>query len=185
MIRKIRLSGAANRLYKAAVETFEPQTLGRIMQRAGDRAGVKAEEIVSPYPPPSGKPLARVYTRERVNRKTGRTETYLSKFASLKQQKAVMAKAARGEIPYSRTGKLGQSITSKSKLISVRRVGISIGSNRTYAPWVIGSPPRQSRYHAGTWTPLADDIDRNLKPIRTAFVNGMAAGIREELDRRT
>lgn len=185
MIRRIRLSGATAGLLRAAEKAFGREGVGRILQQAGERAAVKAESIISPYPPASGKPLERVYVRERVNRKTGQTETYLSKFASLRQQKKVMSLAAAGKIPYRRTGKLQQSMTARAKVVSVRRVEISVGSNRVYAPFVIGEPGIQSRYHAGNWTPLARDIDVNLKPIRRTFMDGVETAVRDELNRRS
>jgi hypothetical protein len=151
-----------------------------IMLKAGQAAGVAAESVVSPYPTATGKPLAVWYTRQR---KDG--TTYKSKFKSAKQQGYVMALAARGLIPYKRTGTLGRSITSEARNASVIGVDIVIGSNRKYAPLVIGKPPQQSHYHQGNWTPLADNVERNVQTIADAFGRAALKGINDYLNSNT
>lgn len=145
-------------------QLFGGAALTPIMFKAGTVAGVAAESVVSPYPQASGKPLALFYTRRRAD-----GSTYLSKFKTMKQQAKVMSLAKQGKIPYKRTGTLGRSITSEAQNATANGVDVVIGTNRKYAPYVIGSPPMQSHYHMGTWTPLADDMQRNVNTIADAF----------------
>ena len=79
---------------------------------AGSLAGAKAEEIAGSYPVPSRKPLALWYDRVDAQ---GRP--YKSKFKTMKQQRFVMRLAAKGKIPYRRTGRLGASITSETHIV--------------------------------------------------------------------
>jgi hypothetical protein len=123
--------------------------------------GVKAESLVSDYPVPSRKPLPLYYQRTRAD-----GTTFRSKFKTLKQQRMVMALAAKGKIPYKRTGTLGRSITSRVDSVSASDARISIGSNKKHAPYVIDRK-KQSNYHKGTWTPLQTDMERGLGALAT------------------
>ncbi len=145
-------------------DVFGGSALAAIMLKAGQYAGVAAESVVSSYPTPTGKPLALFYTR---TRKGG--STYLSKFKTMKQQRFVMGLGKQGKIPYKRTGTLGKSITGEAQNASANGVDIVIGTNRAYAKYVIGSPPQQSHYHMGNWTPLATDMQNNITTIANAF----------------
>lgn len=135
-----------------------------IMLKAGRAAGVAAESAVSPYPAQAHKPLPLYYTRQR---KDG--TTYKSKFKTMKQQGKVMSLAKSGAIPYKRTGTLGRSITSEAQNATANGVDVVIGTNRKYAPFVIGAPPVQNFLHQGVWTPLETDIARNVNTIADAF----------------
>lgn len=132
-----------------------------LMYRTATRVGVKAEEFVRDYPPPSGKPLPAKYTR---TRKDG--TTYQSKFKSDKQQGAVMAMAKAGKFPTKRTGGLGASITSEVT-VEGNTWTARVGTNKDYAHWVLGDPDdedvslRQADYHEGTWTPIVDTIQQH------------------------
>lgn len=133
-----------------------------VLAAVGKTVGVAAESIVSDYPPVSGKPLEKFYSRT-----DAKGHTYKSKFKSLKQQRYVMALGARGGIPTRRTGSLGKSITSDITDLSDTGVTVVIGTNRPYAPYVIGTPEEgQSHYHQGTWTPLNDDIANNIGKLQ-------------------
>lgn len=161
-------------------QLFGGAVLTPIMLKSGQVAGVAAESYVSPYPQASGKPLALFYTR---TRKDG--STYKSKFKSMKQQRFVMGLAKQGKIPYKRTGTLGRSITSEAQNASANGVDIVIGTNRKYAKYVIGAPPIQSHYHMGTWTPLADDVQRNVSKIADAFGRAALTEINRYLNSNT
>lgn len=142
----------------------------QILRYVAGKVGVKAETVALPaYPPQSGKPLAVFYERQR---KDG--ATYRSKFKSLKQQRYVMALAARGGIPTKRTGKLGQSITSAVTSVSSAEATVAVGTNRTYAPYVIGGEGQQSHYHAGNWPQMEANLikgqDQLLTTAQDSFV---------------
>lgn len=155
---------------------FGTSALEQALLRSAQAAGVTAEGAVSEYPRASGKPLAVYYTRTSADGKT-----YKSKFKSLKQQRYVMALAADGKIPYRRTGTLGRSITSTAAA-SGRTAAVRVGTNRTYAKYVIGDAPApQSHYHQGTWTPLSEDLLKARPDIVTAFVNRLSAEIGKAL----
>ena len=136
-----------------------PKTAIEINTATARAVGVKAESVVSDYPAPSRKPLPYFYTR---TRKDG--STYRSKFKSAKQQGFVMVLAASGKIPYRRTGTLGRSITSRVRSVTPSDASVSVGSNKSYAPYVLDRE-KQSHYHKGTWTPLQIDVERNMSGI--------------------
>lgn len=134
------------------------KTFEAIMWLTARRVAAAMESRVSEYPPPSGKELPAIYTLTNA-----KGETYQSKFKTVKQRRfffwAVKNKKIR--VPYmrgrGRSEQLGASITSK-----VTRSGqvwtITLGTDVSYAIYVIGDPPDQSAYHAGTWTPLSEDV---------------------------
>lgn len=152
--------------------SLSPAGQTQVMGAAGRAAGVSAEGFVSPYPLASGKPLAKWYTR---TDKQGKT--YQSKFKSLKQQRYVLALAARGAIPYRRTGTLGKSITSDVENATADGVTVRVGSNYKGAPYVIDRY-RQSHYHTGTWATIQDDIEAHLPEISQAANQAAAKEIR-------
>src|SRR5258708_670145 len=96
---------AAQPYFDKLTETFSSAVADQVLLIAGQRVGVAAEALVSPYPPASGNPLPLYYPRQR---KDG--TTYTSKFKSMAQQRKVMALVAAGQVPYRRTGQLGRSI---------------------------------------------------------------------------
>lgn len=159
-------------------QVFGRENLSAILLDAGKYAGVIAEGIVEEYPRATGKPLVKHYRR---TRKDG--TSYMSKFKSARQQGYVFALAAKGKIPYRRTGQLGRSITSSADL-SGNAVITRVGTNNRAAPYVIGNSPRpQSAYHRGNWTPLTSSIRTGLPRINRAFEERMQKNIREGLRR--
>lgn len=158
------LSAAAAAL-ETVNHTFGESAVNDILLITGRKVGVMAEGLVSDYPPASHKPLPLWYTRQRPD-----GTTYKSKFKSMRQQKLVMALVKQGKVPYRRTGTLGKSITSRSRLIDSGVVSIAIGSNLRYAPYVIDLD-RQSHYHAGTWTPLQTNLERGLPTLISIAVD--------------
>lgn len=143
---------------------FGIDVLTNAMVRAGNEAAVVLEEGISPYPETTGNELPLFYVR---TRKDG--TTYRSKFKNKKQQAKVMQLARDGKIPYKRTGTLGKSITTQVKKAGRGKVRISIGSDRDYAPYVIGDDQEQSHYHRGNWTPIVEDVDAALPDAIRAF----------------
>lgn len=147
-----------------------------ILRTVGHSVGIEAEASVSEYPRPSGKPLPLAYTRVVASLSpyytpTGQLRTpgstYRSKFKSEKQQRFVMAsiRGAKGfkriRIPYRRTGALGRSINYRIVGLSPYIVVVSIGTNLSYARYVIDEE-KQSPYFAGVWTPLQTDMRKAL-----------------------
>ena len=155
--------------------TFTPAVTDQILLYAGQRVGAKAEQLVSAYPPASGKPLAIYYPRQR---KDG--TTYLSKFKSLKQQRLVMALIAQNKVPYRRTGTLGKSILSNATIAGAGLVIVRVGSNLGYAPYVIDRI-MQSHYHMGTWPTIQDDIQRGIPALTAVAVNAVVKQVNERL----
>lgn len=155
---------------------FTPAVADDMLLYAGRRVGVKAEELVSPYPPVSGKALPLFYTRYRA--KTG--QPYQSKFKSLKQQHKVMALVKQGKVPYKRTGTLGKSITSEARIDAPGIVMVRVGSNRAYAMYVIDAH-FQSHYHLGNWTPIQEDIRRGLPELTQTAVNAVTKEVEKRL----
>lgn len=168
------LSQAAPLLARTA-QTFSPAVADDILLVAGRRVGVKAEELVSPYPPVSGKALPLFYTR---TRKDG--TTYQSKFKSLKQQRKVFALVKEGKVPYRRTGTLGKSITSEAAVFAPGVVNVRIGSRLAYAMYVIDEQ-LQSHYHLGNWTPLQQDIRRGLPELTQTAVNAVSKEVEKRI----
>ena len=121
-----------------------------VLYAVGAKVGVAAESVVSDYPAPSGKPLAEYYTR--TSKRTGKT--FKSKFKSAAQQGYVFHLLRAGKLPYRRSGQLGRSITSKVVEATASSVSVAVGTNLSYAKYVIGTPSEgQNAYFAGVWTP--------------------------------
>lgn len=153
------------------IKALSPTTMRGILEQTGRVIGVTAESVVSDYPPQSGKPLERVYTRTAAD-----GSTYKSKFKSARQQGYVMALVKSGRVPYKRTGQLGRSIVSEVKSVTDKDVTVSIGTNDPKAKYVIGKA-EQSNYHRGSWTPLQDDVTKGLPRIRQAGINTFVDGV--------
>ncbi len=131
---------------------FAGSAMPSVMRFVGGRVGAKAEELSGAVPPPSRKPLPKYYTRQAPD-----GATYKSKFKSIAQQRKVMALAAEGKIPHKRSGQLARSITSNVTEATATGARVAVGTNYKGAQYVIGKAT-QSRYHAGTWTPLEDRL---------------------------
>lgn len=161
------------------------------LMQAAKLGAAKAESVVSPYPPVSGKPLPNIYPRQvealkpytiniegsKVKREPG--QTYMSKFPSKKAQGGFFYYLGKRtiRIPYRRTGTLGRSITSKVRR-TADAVYIDVGTNVSYAPLVIGKE-RQAAYHRGNWTPLQDDIENNIDGIRDVIITSLVGYLRK------
>jgi hypothetical protein len=152
---------------------FTPQFADEMLLNAGRKVGVAAEGLVSAYPPASGNPLPLYYTRTHVSG-PDKGKQFTSKFKSQAQQRLVMALVAKGKIPYRRSGTLGRSITSVPALAGSGVVIVHVGSNLSYAAYVIDKV-MQSHYHIGTWTPLPDDIQRGLPQLAQVAVKSIVA----------
>lgn len=169
----ITIGGDWNATLQRQIDVLSPSVLQSAMEAAGRAAGVTAESVVSPYPPQTGNALPLFYVRTSIVD----GKQFMSKFKSLKQQRYVLALAARGGIPSRRTGTLGRSITSDIDSLTPVSVTVKIGTNVNYAPYVIDRY-RQSHYHAGNWTPLQDDIDRGQAQISAAANSAFIGVIR-------
>lgn len=166
---EVDITGNVDAAMQRYLDALSPTELQAGMEAAGRAAGVAAESVIPDYPVASGKPLAVFY--DRISIVDGRA--FKSKFSSLKQQRYVLSLAARGMIPYRRTGTLGRSITSDIENASPGGVTVKVGTNKSYAPYVI-SKYSQSKYHAGTWWVLDDEIERGMpiitKAAQVAFI---------------
>jgi hypothetical protein len=164
-------------IFDPLYDLFKPETLEKALRQAGVKMGVAAEGQVSEYPPQSHAPLPVQYTRTGVQ-----GNTFQSKFQSQKQQGKVFAMIAGGEIPYRRSGRLGQSITSDVENTTPTEVTVSVGTNVTYAPDVIGDPQTQQHpYHQGNWTPLQVDMERGEDTIVQVGYDALFAVLESEL----
>lgn len=155
---------------------FTPSVADDILLAAGRTVGMKAESFVAnPYPQASGKALPVWYDRTSKDGKP-----FKSKFKSLAQQRKVMSLVKAGKVPYRRTGTLGKSITSKADPGGAGLVIVRVGSNLTYAPYVI-SRLMQSHYHMGTWSTLDDDIQRGLPQLAQTAMNAVTKEVNRRL----
>jgi hypothetical protein len=158
---------------------FTPQTADAMLLNAGRKVGVKAEELISPYPQASGNPLPLYYTRT-YESGPHKGQEYQSKFKSKAQQRLVMALVAKGKVPYKRSGQLGRSILSKADPAGSGVVIVAVGSNLGYAPYVIDKA-MQSHYHMGTWTPIQDDIQRGLPALAAVAVKSIVNDVNKKV----
>ncbi len=174
----IQLTGDfATQFFDRMITGLSDASLEGILAFTGKAVGVAAESVVSEYPAPSGKPLEKYYTRTNA-----KGESYQSKFKSIRQQKFVMALVGRGGVPYRRTGQLGKSITSSIRDLSPTSVTAVVGTNYPAAKYVIGTEEEgQSKYHAGNWTPLQDDISQNLGKITAVGQAAFSKAVRAAL----
>ena len=117
------------------IERLDRTLSSAVLRAAMQEACNLVQRMVAVYPAASHKPMT---------------------WESEKQRRFVMAGIREGtiEVPYRRTGKLGQRWTT-----SVRGAGLDIegvvGNNTTYGPYVMDRDS-QAGYHAGTW-PVAQD----------------------------
>lgn len=144
---------------------------GDALLDAGKRAAVRLQGKIPPYPPPSGKPLP--VEHQRVYKSgPNKGQTYRSKFKTLRQQGKVHALVKEGKIPTKRTGTLGKSIIA----IAQKRadgVYIIVGSNRFYAPLVIGTDEEQADYHKGVWWQLDGVVTQAVPDIQAGLLTDL------------
>lgn len=134
------------------------KTADAILMKVAQRVAAAMEGRVSPYPAQERRELPAIYTLTNA-----KGQTYQSKFKSEKQRRYFFAALKRNEItvPYRRgrgkSEQLGASITTRiTKKGAVYR--IEIGTDVSYAVYVIGEPAEQAPIHAGVWTPLSEDV---------------------------
>jgi hypothetical protein len=155
---------------------FSVETRKRILAEAGKRMGVKAESFVPDYPPVSGKPRAKIYTRQRAD-----GSTYLSAFKSQAMQGKVFSLIKSGAIPYNRSGLLGRSITSAISDLTGSSVTVRIGTAVKSAPLVIGNDEEQAAYHRDHWWQLNKVMADNSPAIVAEGEDALKKGIEREL----
>jgi len=166
-------------LLKAA-KIFSEATRQKILAVAGKRMGVAAESFVPDDPPPSGKPLPKIYTRDTVAGK--KVAPYKSKFKSDKQAYYVIFVLGKeGKIPYKRTLLLGRSITSAISDLTGSSVTVRTGTAVKYAPLVIGDDTQQSHYHKDHWYQLNKVMADNTPAIEAEGQKALTAGVEQEL----
>lgn len=131
----------------------------------GRRVGVAAEGYGRAYPERvEGVPLPKIY-------KTAKGVP--TAFKSLKQQRKVFSLIAAGKVPRTRTGHLGNSITS-DVATDGDGVLISVGSKLDYAKYVIGGAD-QNKYLASLgWQSLPAAIDDNLPELRQVVIDSLS-----------
>lgn len=171
-----------NRKLSQVRNVLTDEELKGVLRAAGEAVGVTALASVSEYPAPSGKPLPLAYTRTVTAARPYRTPSgvlrvpgaqFRSKFKTLKQQRFVIAsiRGARGfpriRVPYRRTGALGRSIAYKIAALTARLVVVSVGTNLSYARYVIDIDD-QAPYFQDIWTPLQTDMARALPALQRA-----------------
>jgi len=171
----IQLTGDfATQFFDKWINGVSDENLTYIMEFTGRAVGAQAEYYAREYPEQSGKPLDKFYTR--VNAKG---QTYQSKFKSLKQQRYVMALVGRGGVPYRRTGGLARSVTNDIANLTPTSVDVVVGTDRPYAPYVIGTPDEgQSHYHQGNWTPLQTNLDNHQAELNTVANDAFSKAVR-------
>lgn len=162
-------------LLKAA-RIFSEATRKKILAYAGKRMGVAAESVIPPYPPASGKPRPKIYTRTRAD-----GSTYLSAFKNQAQQGAVFALINAGKVPYVRTGLLGRSFTSAISDLTGSSVTVRVGTAVTYAPLVVGGDSQQSPYFSGTWWQFPQVMEDNRAAIEGEGQKALNQGVEQEL----
>lgn len=162
-------------LLKAA-KVFSEATRKKILAQAGKRMGVAAESVIPPYPPASGKPRPKIYTRTRAD-----GSTYLSAFKNQAQQGAVFALINAGKVPFVRSGLLGRSFTSAISDLTGSSVTVRTGTAVKYAPGVVGDDSQQSAYHKGTWWQFPQVMVDNRRVIEGEGQKALNAGVEQEV----
>jgi hypothetical protein len=158
---------------------FSPAAQTEILTVVGKRAGAAAVRYAAEYPEPSRKKLEKIYTRDTVAGK--KVKPFLSKFKSDKQAYYVVFILGKsGKIPYTRGGKLGQSMTHAIAQVNETSVTTEVGSNLPYAKYVLGEDGEQSKYHKGTWLTLPERMNVNAAKLRTVTVTAYTT----EIDKR-
>ena len=76
------------------------------------------------------------------------------------------------ESSYVRTGKLGQSINTDVYTAGNEVIGV-IGSNISYAPYVIGSDDEQAWMHEGRWWQMVNVVEQDLDLITDEIVRAL------------
>jgi len=157
-------------------KVFSPATRQRILGVVGKRVGAAMESVIPDYPPPSGKPLPKIYTRRRAD-----GSSYLSAFKSMAQQRKVFALLKQGAIPFKRTGLLGRSFTSTITELLPSSVTITLGTAIKYAPLVVGDDTQQALYHKGHWWQLIVVMQSNQALFETEATQTLAKEVAKEL----
>lgn len=166
-----------------------------LLLKAGRKTGVEMENLFSEYPEsPKGRPLTPRYPRI-----SSKGVPYLSKFKTMKQQgwffanlnrfqslKKTLSAAKKAKnkgltrltqislklmdsFPYKRTGLLGRSFTSETKLDG-NVISIEIGTPVPYAPYVIGD--LQWYYHAETgWKNVPEELEQQFPELAEFFAD--------------
>jgi len=178
----------------ARLRSFANGTYMQAIQAGGDRAGVKLDELARTALPPStqsSKPSP-LRTKKQIRWWWATMHAKAKgKSRALPGWKAVYKKVNGRKVliisgGYRRTGKLVQSLTWETRTIS-RGVEVRYGTNRAYAPYVIGDPDdpnkdkRQAQIHQGNWTPLHQIALQNLDALADEFIAGSTAEARRLL----
>lgn len=195
----LQLDGTAlNRTLAQVRNVLTGEELKGVLRAVGNAVGVTALASVSEYPAPSGKPLPLAYTRTVTAARPYYTPSgvlrvpgaqYKSKFKTLKQQRFVLAsiRGAAGfkriSVPYRRTGALGRSIIYEIVALSTRLVVVSIGTNLSYARYVIDIDD-QAPYFQNVWTPLQTDIAQALPAMQRAANVALVKAISNALNKK-
>lgn len=183
-------------LFGRLVKVLTEQEGKALVLRIGDLIGNEATRLTRDnYPPAPGRPRDVVYPRKR---KDG--STYLSKWKTAKQQGYFFYALARGiiRVPYSRRGGagLGGSMTySVAPNPGVSAV-ITVGTNKAYAPFVIGSPrqagpytypaAQQTYYHQKSgWQPLITQLEAHIPKFRAIIIDALKVELRAYLLKKT
>lgn len=156
-----------------------------VLQVGGERAGAKIDELVRSVLPPgeqSSKPSPLRTAKQRrwwwatMNAKAaGKSRALPGWKAVYKVVDGRKTLVISGQ--YKRTGKLVQSLTW-IVVATNSSARVSYGSNRVYAPYVLGNPmdpdpsKRQALIHQSTWTPLHHIIYTHLNEINDQFLKG-------------
>lgn len=137
----------------------------QVLRRPMEASLLSLQDALTDYPGPPMRPYPKMLRTEKQRRWF---------FWALKQGLI--------QVPYQRTGKLGQSWTWKVDTTSTGLRG-EIGTNMSYAKWV-QHQPTQARIHRGNWltdygalNKHRDEIGRRFRDaIRAALAAGPSGG---------
>jgi len=170
---------------KSTVDTSELDRLAKIftvdvrkkiLAQAGKRMGVAAESFIPDYPPQPNKPRPKIYLR--TSAKDG--SLFYSAFQSQAQQGKVFSLIKSGNVPYTRSGLLGRSITSGISQLTGSAVTVTIGTAVKYAPAVIGNDLQRDSYF-DYWWQLYKVMEDNQQAIEAEGQKALTAGIEQEI----
>lgn len=136
-----QIQGLYARLLRLGDEKFDA-----VIELLAQTAGAAAEQYEIIYPP-QREPMPE---KPRFSKKTGK---------QLKPRKRTR---------YKRTGVLGGSLTSNAEREALGVWIAKVGTNVTYAPYVVGMPdddPGQAWFHQNYWTPLLTELTAHLPEI--------------------
>jgi hypothetical protein len=94
-----------------------------------------------------------------------------------RQKRAFFARLRAGRISGSRTGKLGQSWTTRLEMSSGGIVG-RVGTNRPYARWV-QDRANQARFHQGRWRTGQAALEQERGAIEADFAQTIGRALRK------